>query len=326
MNVIEKVSIGSYAFSLDPAAKKALEEYLDKTQAFYNKRESGSEIVEGIEDRIAELLQEKRGSAEVVTKADIDRVKDIMGYPEEMDDPGENAAEPKQRKTGKRLYRDPRHGVIAGVCSGLANYFSIDVVIVRLLFACLFALGFFTFEGELVVAMPIIYLLLVICVPAAKTVQERWAMKGDDGSVMRVEQNVLSGADTTEVATRSEFWSKTGRLIAICIGTLLLVCGAAGLVSLVVGILSGAEFHLTRWIWEEWPEMGHQIGMLLDIPWVYWSVIALISIPFICLLWAGVQICFGLRSPRWHPILILFVLWIIIIAAVSTKALLLNII
>jgi phage shock protein C len=31
-----------------------------------------------------------------------------------------------------RLYRSRREGVIAGVCAGLANYFNIDVVIVRI--------------------------------------------------------------------------------------------------------------------------------------------------------------------------------------------------
>lgn len=34
----------------------------------------------------------------------------------------------------KKLYRDENRKVIAGVCAGLANYFSIDVTIVRLIF------------------------------------------------------------------------------------------------------------------------------------------------------------------------------------------------
>ena len=33
-----------------------------------------------------------------------------------------------------RLYRDPDHGVLAGVCTGLAAYFGIDRVAVRLAF------------------------------------------------------------------------------------------------------------------------------------------------------------------------------------------------
>src|SRR5437868_2007653 len=34
----------------------------------------------------------------------------------------------------KKLYRDERRKVIAGVCAGLADYFGIDVAIVRLIF------------------------------------------------------------------------------------------------------------------------------------------------------------------------------------------------
>lgn len=34
---------------------------------------------------------------------------------------------------GRRLYRDPRSGKIAGVCAGLADYFGVETWIVRLL-------------------------------------------------------------------------------------------------------------------------------------------------------------------------------------------------
>ena len=35
----------------------------------------------------------------------------------------------------KRFYRDSKNKVFGGVCSGLANYFNIDVILVRVLFA-----------------------------------------------------------------------------------------------------------------------------------------------------------------------------------------------
>jgi phage shock protein PspC (stress-responsive transcriptional regulator) len=37
-----------------------------------------------------------------------------------------------------RLYRNPNNRIIAGVCSGLADYFGIDAVIVRLIFIIFF--------------------------------------------------------------------------------------------------------------------------------------------------------------------------------------------
>ncbi|MCQ2297318.1 MAG: PspC domain-containing protein [Bacteroidales bacterium] len=44
---------------------------------------------------------------------------------------------------GKRLYRIPSQGKIAGVCAGLAQYFDVDVTLVRILFllALIFATG-----------------------------------------------------------------------------------------------------------------------------------------------------------------------------------------
>lgn len=46
--------------------------------------------------------------------------------------------------TSKRLYRIPEGKLLAGVCTGLGNYFNIDPVIVRLLWillACLWGSG-----------------------------------------------------------------------------------------------------------------------------------------------------------------------------------------
>jgi phage shock protein C len=48
----------------------------------------------------------------------------------------------------KRLYRDEYHKVLGGVCSGLAEYFDMDVTVVRLLFAFTFfvmGVGFGTY-------------------------------------------------------------------------------------------------------------------------------------------------------------------------------------
>ena len=38
----------------------------------------------------------------------------------------------------KRLRRNPMNKVIGGVCTGLADYFSVDVVLVRAIFAASF--------------------------------------------------------------------------------------------------------------------------------------------------------------------------------------------
>jgi phage shock protein C len=57
----------------------------------------------------------------------------------------------------KTLYRSKSNRMIAGVCAGLGNYLNIDPTIIRLLFV----LGFFTFNG----AMLLVYLIMAIVTP-----------------------------------------------------------------------------------------------------------------------------------------------------------------
>ena len=59
MNKVEKVSIGKCAFSLDETAYAKVKKYLDSLNSYYAKMEGGREIMEGIEERMAELLLEK---------------------------------------------------------------------------------------------------------------------------------------------------------------------------------------------------------------------------------------------------------------------------
>lgn len=56
----------------------------------------------------------------------------------------------------KRLYRSRRDRVIGGVCAGLADYFGLDVALVRLLVLILFLAGTIGFWP---------YLILWIIVP-----------------------------------------------------------------------------------------------------------------------------------------------------------------
>lgn len=57
----------------------------------------------------------------------------------------------------KTLTRSKSNRMIAGVCAGLGDYLNIDPTVVRLLFV----LGFFTFNG----AMLLVYLIMAIVTP-----------------------------------------------------------------------------------------------------------------------------------------------------------------
>ena len=143
MTEIEKVSIGGYAFTLEKAAAEEVGQYLKNLETHYLGKPGGKEIMEGIEERMAELLLERRGRNGVATMADIQSLIGILGRPEriEADDPEPSEA---QAKPQKKLYRDLENKKIAGVCAGLGNYFNFDVVAIRIIFCVITLALFFT--------------------------------------------------------------------------------------------------------------------------------------------------------------------------------------
>lgn len=86
MKQVEYVSIGGYVFSLEDSASHAAKEYLDQLEAFYSRKESGAEVMEGIEERMAELLLEKSGKGGVVTLAMVSDVISVLGRPETIEE------------------------------------------------------------------------------------------------------------------------------------------------------------------------------------------------------------------------------------------------
>lgn len=69
----------------------------------------------------------------------------------------------------RKLYRNPDDKKIAGVCSGLAIYFGIDVTVIRIVF---FAAMIFGFTGFW------LYLIIWIIAPEAKTAVEKCELRG----------------------------------------------------------------------------------------------------------------------------------------------------
>ena len=85
MKQIEQVSIGGYAFTLDQDALTLAENYLGELGRYYAGSEGGPEILEGIEERMAELLRERCGGG-IVGKSTVEAVIAIIGRPEELEE------------------------------------------------------------------------------------------------------------------------------------------------------------------------------------------------------------------------------------------------
>ncbi|MFQ3269424.1 MAG: hypothetical protein ACI9B2_001233, partial [Flavobacteriales bacterium] len=128
------INLGGIIFHIDEDAFEQLNAYLSRIKSHYQEEEGCEEIVSDIESRIAELLQER--NIDIISTAQVDTIVEIMGNPEnyeEVEEPLKSENENSNKKTKKRIYRDKDNEVIGGVCSGIAAYFDVDPVIIRLL-------------------------------------------------------------------------------------------------------------------------------------------------------------------------------------------------
>ncbi|MBR6417024.1 MAG: PspC domain-containing protein [Bacteroidales bacterium] len=324
------MSIGGYAFTMDAEAASAAGEYISSLEEFYLSKEGGKEIMEGIEERMAELLLEKTSDGGVVNAQMVKDVVEIIGRPEVIESESSSStdgdpadAETKAGKTGpkKKLYRDLSDKVVAGVCSGLAIYSGIDVVIFRLAFALLTAfpmLGFFHRGDALYLSAPAIYIILWISMPAARTVKQKWSQKGQTGSIDEIQRNVMNVKSNP---SKQEAKGHTfGRAIMMFIGIIFLLSAVSGLVAGGVGAFFPGKFGLDNIYSFATDELLSTPGIVsvIDMPLVHILAFGVWFLPFIGLLYAAVMMIFGFKAPSWHPGLVIFVLWLIVVAVLTT--------
>jgi len=182
------VNIRGIVFHIDEDAYYVLNDYLNSIRRHFAREEGGDEIFADIETRIAEMLGDRIGdSKQVITLEDVEAVIGRIGQPDEF---GEDFSEEKQKtstnyqsqKIPKRFFRDPDNTIIAGICGGLGAYFHTD----PLWFRILFIIGTFVFAGTPV----LIYLILWVVVPDAKTAADRLSMKGEPVNLSNIENNI----------------------------------------------------------------------------------------------------------------------------------------
>ena len=188
------INIASTSFFIDEDAYSALKDYLKRIEAWFSDKEGGQEIISDIESRLSELFAERiNPRLGVITNDLVKEVVLIMGQPEDIAGEGEDKSsdnEQRGRKSSydyepprrRRLYRDPDNKVLGGVCSGIAAYFNIDPVIVRVIFAILPFLSF----G---VIIPV-YIVLWIAMPEAITTAQKLEMRGEDINVSNIEKKI----------------------------------------------------------------------------------------------------------------------------------------
>lgn len=178
------VAIGGCSFILDEDAYDILNDYLERSKAAIKRTNGRKEVLEELEVKIADELKWKLGGKQVVDIAMAQKVIGQLGYPEgyeapeeqeaeqnagPSENPQENAEQSEGDRPVRKLFRDSDGKKIAGVCSGLALFLGIDVVLIRVLFLIALICGSAGFW---------IYVVIWIAAPEAKTAAEKCELRG----------------------------------------------------------------------------------------------------------------------------------------------------
>lgn len=228
MKKVMSVNIGGLVFQIDNEAYAKLDGYIGALEKQFQGTEGSDEIIGDIESRIAEIFQDKmKAGRESIRTEDIDEIIQIMGAPKDLEqdteeapartsaqatatsdtgstasaettgskqeqeytrNKGESAGkeDPLPGPGPKRFFRNGEDKVLGGVCSGFATYIDADPLVVRLAFL-LAVLGFGV--------GPVLYFILWIVVPEAKTTSEKLQMKGEKVTIDSIEKAIRKEAD-----------------------------------------------------------------------------------------------------------------------------------
>ena len=175
MKQVININFHGQIVPIEVSAFDLLKLYTASLTNYFKNEEGKEEIINDIESRIAELFQERlKKGVTCITDDDVNAIIKSMGRPEEFEGEETNSfaqssstSEASQPQTAmpnssdhKRLYRDENDKILGGVCTGLANYFGTDVLIIRIIFVVLtisFGVGL------------IPYLILWIALPSSAT-------------------------------------------------------------------------------------------------------------------------------------------------------------
>ncbi|MBR8535091.1 PspC domain-containing protein [Carboxylicivirga sediminis] len=179
MNKTININLDGFAFKIEEEAYERLNEYIETIKKRLGNDEEAKEVIADIESRIAELFHFKCQGC-TIALSDVEEIIHTIGEPSEIVDEeeaetqenaGKSTSSSSSTYVGKRsLFRDPDDRILGGVCAGLGAYFDVDPLVFRIIavVTTLMSVG----------VVPIIYIILWIAMPKAKTLGQRIEMRG----------------------------------------------------------------------------------------------------------------------------------------------------
>ena len=323
MNKTIIININGIVFHIEEDAYEILRSYMTEVKRHFAYSSDNEEIVQDIENRLAEMFTERltEQSKQVIVQQDVVDITARMGNVNDFDVEFDDEHFGGMRTAHRSLFRDPEDRMIGGVCSGLGHYFDIEAKWVRLiavLATILWGTGL------------IVYLILWMVTPRAKTRADRMAMKGEpinlqnfkrnlDEEIDALQQNLNQagsqlkpGLNATEDFLR-EAGDRTGTFLTRVLGIMFKIVGAFVIFvccSLLFSCLLGLLFIMGFFDGHELDTFPFNIINPEYQSAIYFSAAILIIIPLIALILFALRVLFNRKITGKTTSFALLIIWI----------------
>ena len=330
MKEVIKVSIGSWAFTLDTSAYDFLQAYLDalKTQA---------QDVAAVEESLGKYLSSQvKNVSQVVTMQQIQQAIQDLGLPafdafssnaehqtsdenakNKVDDFTQEFSQRLQEKMHKhRLYRHPEQKVLGGVFGGWAAYLGWDASVLRILYS-VFLLVFLFAESRVFPILLLVYVAMWVAMPLARNQQQLNQLYGV-GAEKTANRAQHRGNEVVNDMAQELRQSQLGRFLSeffrIAFGIIFFLVGMTGLVILPLCFIWLLPAELINFF--DFMPMMPALGVSKVLFYIC------LFIPFLIFFYEGIKLLFNLRFKKFRlgGLLLLFWLVAMIAMAFSTAA------
>ncbi len=327
MKKTSTIHLSGLLFNIEEDAYEKFSQYIQSIEKYFENHAGKKEILEDIENRMAEILSGKiNDHKKVITMEDVQSLIQTMGHPDEFGESTGNTTQQghSEGKVKKRFYRHPDDKIIGGVCGGIAAYFDIDPLWIRLAWA----IAVFVFGSGL-----LFYILLWIIIPEAKTPSQKLEMKGESIKIENFGKTMAENLSQFAQNTSKQFSNFSGNSFLLFIQNLIQHILSFGVKLLKWSLKSFAVLVLLVFVFvmvvllsslfnknfisiqtehfDVWAYLSDFFPSSYDYVVFTLSLFLLVGVPVLAMMGALIKFLFQIKKPFRYLLLIAIVLWII---------------
>ncbi|MGV3510338.1 MAG: PspC domain-containing protein [Sphingobacteriaceae bacterium] len=315
MNKTIIININGIVFHIEEDAYEVLKAYMSEVKRHFAYSKDSEEIVTDIENRLAEMFNERLAdqNKQVIVLADVEEIILQMGKVSDFETEDADSSESGGFRSGRVLYRDNDDKIIGGVCSGLGHYFDIETKWMRLIAVILF----FTSIGL------VAYLILWAVLPTALSRKDKIAMRGEPVNLQTFKKSFDEESETTSSTDRTysdarninssdpileiiNFVGKALKIVIKLIGGFIIAVGGLALFGLIIALLFGLGF-INSTEFQQFPL--NVINYQYRAP-IFLSAFLLLIIPLLALILFATRVLLNRKIVSRYGAFAMLILWL----------------